>query len=141
MYGLLKLLEKLIGLFAKNATTVQVETPKIPETVTTTSNIPYSDIEYKNNSNRLKEEFVELGQRNSDLFNLICYLNTFCQFHYNKHIIITMVYRTQEEQDNIYQTDPKYLAKKFKSPHQFYHAVDLRSSIFTKEEIDKITKY
>jgi hypothetical protein len=107
----------------------------------TSENIPNSNIEYKNDSNRLREEMEELKLRNEYLYNILLDCGNFCQKYFNKNVVVTMIYRTDEEQDSIYKDDPKYKLKKFKSPHQFYHAFDLRSSSFDTEQIEKLVKY
>lgn len=99
------------------------------------------NIEFKNNSNRLKEEFDELVVKNQDLYNILLDCGNFCNEHFDKKAIITMIYRTQEEQDSIYKDDEKYKVKKFKSPHQYHHAFDLRSSHLEADEIEKLVKY
>lgn len=98
------------------------------------------DIIFKD-SDRLPEEWNELHQRNSPLRNLIIDLRDHVWIKYRKNITITMIYRTDEEQDRFYANNEKYQKKKFKSPHQFYQAVDLRSSDFTDEEIQELVVY
>lgn len=106
-----------------------------------TSNISNSNIEYKNNSNRLREEFEELKVRNEMLYNILLDCGNFCQEYFQKKVVITMIYRTDEEQDSIYKDDEKYKVKKFKSPHQFWHGADLRSSHLDTEQIEKLVNY
>ena len=96
---------------------------------------------FKNGSKRLGDEFIELLERNPGLHQLIVDTCAYCKATFGKDITITMIYRTDAEQDSLYQNDAKYLAKKFKSPHQFYHAVDLRSSTFETSEIKVLVDY
>lgn len=96
---------------------------------------------YKNDTDRLKEEHIELKERNPDLYDIIDDVCDWAWVYCKKDIVITMIYRTDAEQDSIYKDDPKYQQKKFKSPHQFYHAVDLRSSTFDTEQIQKLVDY
>ena len=98
-------------------------------------------IYFKNGSKRLQDEFVALVDKNKDLHELIVDTCAYCKAEFNKDIVITMLYRTQDEQDNLYKDSTKYKEKKFSSPHQYHHAVDLRSSTFTREEIDKLVDY
>jgi hypothetical protein len=107
----------------------------------TSKNIPNSNIEYKNDSNRLKEEFEELKLRNEWLHNILLDCGDFCQKNFNKKAVVTMIYRTDEEQDSIYKDDAKYKVKKFKSPHQFYHAFDLRSKNLESPQIDLLVNH
>jgi hypothetical protein len=56
-----------------------------------------------------------------------------------------MIYRTQKEQDEIYagtfRGTRSYDKNPWKSPHQVWTALDIRSKIYTEEEIYKIKKY
>lgn len=90
---------------------------------------------------RCRREFKDLEKNNKNLFDLITDLSFFTKKLFNKPIVITMIGRTQAEQDDIYKNDSKYKQKKFKSPHQFEHAVDIRSRSFDKLEISKIEDY
>lgn len=98
-------------------------------------------LKFKNDSQRLVDEHKKLKSTNSGLFDLIEQLISYVSSKYKKDVIITMIYRTQEEQDKIYANDEKYKQKKFKSPHQLWHSVDIRSFIFTKREITELVDY
>lgn len=98
-------------------------------------------IRVKDNSQRLQDEVKLLLTKNKPLSDLIFDLAEHIADTYNKELVITMIDRTQEEQDAIYKDDAKYKVKKFKSPHQFWQAVDIRSSIFKKDEITAIEKH
>lgn len=90
----------------------------------------------KNDSQRLKDELVELYSKNVELHKLIIDLYKWISKTYGKDTIITMIYRTQEEQEQIYGKGTKK-----KSPHQFWQAIDIRSRTFTEEEIKGIEDY
>jgi len=65
---------------------------------------------------------------------------------FTKGVTITMIGRTQREQDEIYagKKDKKgreYDKKPWTSPHMYNHAFDLRSRDFTKKEIKEIEDY
>lgn len=90
----------------------------------------------KNDSQRIKNELIELKTKNRELFDLIIDLYHYADHHFKKDVIITMIYRTQEEQESIYGPGVKK-----KSPHQFWHAIDIRSRIYTQEEIDRMVSY
>lgn len=140
MFGFLKALQSL---FVKNASSPQKEPAKVEAKAATTSE-DYPGpaiIDYKNDSERLEKEFNQLNQKNPELRRLLMDVAFFTKRKFNKNIVITMIYRTQEEQDEIYKDDSKYKTKKFKSPHQFFHAADLRSSSFESSEIKKIEDY
>lgn len=95
----------------------------------------------KNDSDRLKHEFVILRKENQPLARLLIDLYHHVDNVFEKDVIMTMIYRSQDEQDAIYKDNPKYEKKPWKSPHQFYQAVDIRSSNFTQDEIEKVEKY
>lgn len=146
MSGLLKVLTKIRTLFVKNANYSQVEKPK-KETTSMNSNTTKAYytaggvIHFKNSSQRLAEEFVLLDTKNPELYQLLVDTCAYCRIKFDKDITVTMIYRTQEEQDVLYKDNEKYKQKKFTSPHQYYHAVDLRSSAFSKDEINTLVDY
>lgn len=123
-------------LFVKNAKPSQVDLPKKVETTTDTDvkDNPY-DLQLKF-PYRLADEMEELKTRNPALLDVIEFCRHYAAFNFNKPVMVTMIYRTDAEQDDLYKNDAKYKLKKFKSPHQFYHAFDLRSRTFTRAEID-----
>ena len=104
-------------------------------------------IKVKDESQRVIEEIWDLKERNRPLLKLMFDVRDYCKKEFNKDIVLTHIYRKDEEQDDIYMNhiDPemvaKYLKRKFKSPHQFFHAFDLRSFIFTDEEIIQLVDY
>jgi len=95
----------------------------------------------KNDSPRLKEEFRKLLKENNPLAKLIVDLYHYIGDQFNKDTIITMIYRTQDEQDAIYSGNARYDKKPWTSPHQYWHGVDIRSWLFTDREIDQIVEY
>lgn len=54
---------------------------------------------------------------------------------YHKPIIITEIFRTQNEQDTIYGNDPKYKSNPWFSVHQEWRGFDFRTIGFTKDQI------
>ena len=140
MNGLLMILKAILTLFVKDVESSpevleKKETPREPK------GKPVYQILFKNDSERLKQEYEELKSKNLDLFNILQDIAEFCFFNYGKYIRITMIYRTQEEQDDIYKNDLKYQQKKFQSPHQVWAAVDIRSKTFENHEIKEIEDY
>lgn len=93
------------------------------------------------NKERLTAELPILMKENKPLYDLLFDLAEFIKESFSKELIITMIFRTDDEQDAIYKDDPKYITKKFKSPHQIHQAADIRSKIFTSEEIKKIEDF
>ena len=101
----------------------------------------YIPIRYKNDQQRLKDEFKQLQLKNAYLHNLANELNDYTNKKFKKGIVITMIYRTQAEQDYLYRNSKKYAKKKFKSPHQFWQGLDIRSRTFTPAEIRDIVAW
>jgi len=95
----------------------------------------HTPIHFKDESARLKQEWEQLDVKNEGLYDLILDLNEYTNKKFKKGLVITMIYRTQAEQDHLYRNSEKYKKKPFTSPHQFWQAVDLRSRTFTAEEI------
>lgn len=137
MTGFLKVMKVLLIWFARSASASPVEPPKkeTPKPQVKT------ELDFKNNSERLKKEWNLLFQKNEHLWDLIIDAHVYCYQQFGKYIVVTMIDRTQAEQDEIYKDDPKYNEKPYKSPHQFFHAVDLRSSTFETHEIEQLVNY
>jgi len=99
----------------------------------------------KNDSQRIKDELVDLREYNRPLYDLTIDLYKWIDKEFSKDTIITMIYRTSSEQDAIYKGTFKgsrsYDEKPWKSPHQTWTAIDLRTYIYTEEEIEKVAKY
>lgn len=95
----------------------------------------------KNESERIKHEFVILRKENEPLARLLIDLYHYVDGKYNKDVVMTMIYRSQDEQDAIYKDNPRYEVKPWKSPHQFYQACDIRSRTFSDDEIKDIEEY
>lgn len=108
---------------------------------TVKKNIVIEPIQMKNDSKRLKTEYKQLMSKNMYMYNLLTDLNSFTQKQFKKGLVITMIFRTDAEQDYLYANSAKYQKRKFKSPHQFWHAVDVRSKTFTQAEIKKMVDY
>lgn len=98
----------------------------------------FEPIKYKNDNSRLMEEHIDLIDKNRKLYGMLLELNKFTNRRFKKPILITMIYRTQEEQDFLYKNNTRYQKKKFISPHQLWHSVDIRSHSFTASEIEEI---
>jgi len=98
-------------------------------------------VKVKDDSKRLTAELKELLKFNKPLYDLVFDLADYIKDSFKKELVLTMIFRTQEEQAAIYKDDAKYKVKPFKSPHQFWQSVDIRSKIFTKDEIKKIENH
>jgi len=146
------LLEFILSLFSSKKVEARIESqPEIePEIVAYEEEIEkeveekvveFIPIAYKNESERLKKEFTQLASKNTVLYDMLIDINEFANREFGKGVLITMIYRKQSEQDYLYRNSAKYAKRKFKSPHQFWHAVDLRSRTFTAEEIARMVEY
>lgn len=97
------------------------------------------DVQFK--SPRIEKEYAKLSTENPELYTLIQDCNDFTYRSFKKTLTLTMIFRTPEEQDYLYKDSAAYAKRKFKSPHQFWHAVDIRSFTFTKSEITEIENW
>ena len=90
---------------------------------------------------RLEGELKKLPSKNKELDKILKELVQYVNDEFKKDVVITMIYRIQTEQDYLYRNSAKYKKKKFKSPHQFWHAIDLRSWIYTKKQRTKMVGF
>lgn len=99
----------------------------------------------KNDSQRLKDELIELRTKNKPLLDLIVDLYHYVEDNLHKDVVITMIYRTPQEQDSIYSGTYRgsraYDTNPWKSPHQVWTAIDIRTSIYSSTEINQIRDY
>ena len=98
-------------------------------------------MKFKNESQRLKSEWSDLYQNNPELFELMMELDIYAMTSFGKEILITMIFRTDEEQAYLYRNSERFKEKPFKSPHQFWHAVDIRSRSFTTQEQKRMVRW
>lgn len=131
------LLDLLLSLFSSKKPS---QAPKVEPPKEEAAKEP-KPIDFKEDSQRLKDELETLKDKNWDLYQLLAELNLYTNEQFDKSIMLTMIYRTDEEQDEIYKDSEKYKARKFKSPHQFWQAADIRSKTFTDEEVKQIEDY
>ena len=86
---------------------------------------------------RIRDEYTQLPQKNPKLFELVVDLAAFVE-RYGQDLTLTSILRTPEEQAALYKPGTPAPAK---SAHLSWEAVDLRSLVFKKEEIDEICAY
>lgn len=78
--------------------------------------------------------------RNAALHGLVDQLSVWVSNNLQKDITLTHLYRTAEEQVALYAaTEPA--KRPTASPHQVWNAVDLRSSVYTPEEVAGIVAW
>ena len=95
----------------------------------------------KGKTKRVEEEIKDLEKKNPQLYKILIAFTEKVKKDYNKKVVVTMIDRTPEEQDYLYRNSVKYKVKKFKSPHQFWHAFDLRVWLYTEEERKALVKW
>jgi len=88
----------------------------------------------------INKEYAELANKNGKLHKLLALLDDYSYLNFGLRITITEIYRTQEEFDKLYaQTPPE--KRPARSPHQDWNAADIRSSIYTEEQINKMLTF
>lgn len=95
----------------------------------------------KNDSPRIIAEFSRLRTANRPLAKLMIDLYRYIAREMGQDTVMTMIFRSQDEQDAIYRNNPRYEARPFTSPHQYWQAIDIRSTIFDDDEIAQIEQY
>lgn len=89
---------------------------------------------------RIGEEFHTLKRKNPALTQLILDLTDFVRVEFSKDLMMTMIFRTQQEQWDLYTKTDGPKTKRI-SPHMLWNAVDIRDWIYTPQEKQKITKF
>lgn len=80
----------------------------------------------------MEKEFDELDSR---LRIILFALEGYLKHKYNTSLIITHLWRSQKEQDEIYKNDPEYQKRPFKSVHQYYRGADISISTVSGKKI------
>lgn len=95
-------------------------------------------IEFK--TPRVEQEFkgVNIDPR---LRIIIWALAGYTSLSFNKGILLTEIYRTQAEQDEIYKDDAGYRNFKWDSVHQYWRGADVRLTTFTLNEAQSIADW
>lgn len=91
-------------------------------------------------TSQIESEFKDLAMQNGRMIRLLHALEIFTQLEFKKDFMITSIYRTQKEHDELYKNTPP-AQKPVNSPHMFYEAVDLRSSEFSTSEILRMVEF
>lgn len=95
-------------------------------------------IEFK--TRRIEEEWSS-GALSHKLTQIIGVIAIYSKIKFKKNIVITGIYREQKEQDEIYGNLEEYKNNPWRSVHQFWRGVDLRSSIYTNKEITDLVNF
>ena len=86
---------------------------------------------YKHGS--LAAEYDQLKVKNPALAALLSDLSDYVGAEFGKDVVVTMIFRTQAQQEAIYGKGTKR-----KSPHMFWHAIDIRDWIYSADEKKEI---
>lgn len=86
---------------------------------------------------RIEAEYATLAMRNFRLYNLLERASTFVEEAFGKPLILTCIYRSEEENKALYAPKPQPEWR----PHTKWEGVDLRSSIYTEAEIEKLLNH
>ncbi len=108
--------------------------------------IPACKLEYQENggskmhglvdfkTNRQMNEFQD-DKLNEKVKNIAVLLAFYSWNFFNKRLIITDILRTHQEQNHVYRDSAKYKKKPWRSVHEFWRGVDIRSHGLTDKEI------
>lgn len=89
---------------------------------------------------RIRDEYAQLPTKNPKLFELLIALEYYTRDTFKKDVVITSILRTKEENDALYVNTP--VDKRPKSqPHCDWKAADIRSTIYTEQEIRFMLDY
>lgn len=91
-------------------------------------------------TDRIKDEYSQLHESNNRLWQLIYTLSQFTELEFNKDVVLTCIYRTEEENNALYAETPPE-KRPPTSPHCSWKAVDLRSTIYTDTEITRMLEF
>ena len=83
----------------------------------------------KESALRLADEWQTLHSKNPALYSIIAHLAGFSGIALGRYLVITQIWRSQEEQKQIYGASTRR-----KSPHQNWCAVDLRCKDLSENE-------
>lgn len=89
-------------------------------------------------TDRVKSEYAELLKQNQRLYRLVECIAQFTDLEFKKPVFITSILRTEAEHKGLYKDVPNPPPM---SPHCYWRGVDLRSSIYTENEIQRIVKF
>lgn len=94
----------------------------------------------KYKSQKLQAEFEELAIQNLRLQKLLTAADIFSQLEFKKELTITHIFRTPQEQLELYKLMPPD-KRPASSPHMFWEAADLRSSDLSLAEIQRLVTF
>lgn len=84
---------------------------------------------------RLEKEFNTLIVNNFRLYRIVTAADLFSHAEFGKEVVLTEIFRNPEETALLYKDYPKPPDWR---PHENWMGVDLRSSIYTSREIERL---
>jgi hypothetical protein len=91
---------------------------------------------------RIKAEWNELPVHNARLARIVKLLVEYVDLEMGKNVVLTEILRTSDETQKLYAaTVVAGGAVPSWRPHEIWNAVDLRSSLYTDREIEKIVAF
>lgn len=87
------------------------------------------------------DEFQTLKTKNAALAQIILDLTDYVRVEFKKDVMMTMVFRTQQQQWDLYKKTDGVPKTKRTSPHMFWQAVDIRDWIYNEQEKKAIGKF
>lgn len=88
-------------------------------------------------TDRIRDEYEELKTRNPKLRSTLECADLYTRTEFNKEIVLTCIYRSPDENKALYAPNPEPATQ----PHTKWDAADLRSTIFTQGEINKLLTF
>ncbi len=88
---------------------------------------------------RIEAEYNQLFLRNPKLLSLLKAVNEYSTTELGKEPVITELLRSEEEYQALYAANPAALPAS--RPHSKWQAADLRSSIYTPREIERLLAF
>ena len=89
---------------------------------------------------RQAQDFGSLTNTNKRLYQFANLLSSFISLEFNKDVVVTDVFRTKEEFDALYAQTPVE-RRPTDSPHCYWNAFDLRSTLYTEAELTRIQAF
>ena len=88
---------------------------------------------------RIEQEWRS-GNLNEKIYDIINVLEMVTQHVFNKPIVVTDIYRTQEENDRIYGWVKGGKKKRKYSVHTYWRGIDIRTNIYDEKEIKTLVR-
>lgn len=91
-------------------------------------------------THREQQEFETLKLANKRLATIVALIDQYTLMEFGKEVTLTSVFRTKAEHEALYAKTPPD-QRPASSPHMHNQAVDLRSSDFSNDQINKMLQF